>query len=53
MICFENVYKFYGNYEVLKGIDVNILKGEVVCLIGLFGFGKFMLLCCVNGFEDY
>ncbi|MTH64003.1 amino acid ABC transporter ATP-binding protein [Paracoccus shanxieyensis] len=53
MIRFENVHKSYGNHEVLKGIDANISKGEVVCLIGPSGSGKSTLLRCVNGLEDY
>ena len=53
MISFENVHKSYGPHEVLKGIDAEIAKGEVVCLIGPSGSGKSTLLRCVNGLEDY
>ena len=53
MIRFENVHKAYGPQEVLKGIDAEIGKGEVVCLIGPSGSGKSTLLRCVNGLETY
>jgi polar amino acid transport system ATP-binding protein len=53
MIRFENVHKSYGRHEVLKGIDAEVGKGQVVCLIGASGSGKSTLLRCVNGLEDY
>jgi len=43
--------KSYGNNEVLKGIDLNVKPGEVVCLIGPSGSGKSTLLRCVNLLE--
>ena len=46
-----NVHKsFYGN-EVLKGIDVDVAKGEVVCLLGPSGSGKTTFLRCINQLE--
>nr|WP_321507433.1 amino acid ABC transporter ATP-binding protein [uncultured Celeribacter sp.] len=53
MIRFENIHKSYGHHEVLKGIDAEVEKGQVVCLIGASGSGKSTLLRCVNGLEDY
>ena len=53
MITFDNVHKSYGTHEVLKGIDAEIGKGKVVCLIGPSGSGKSTLLRCVNGLETY
>ncbi|WP_370310694.1 amino acid ABC transporter ATP-binding protein, partial [Salipiger bermudensis] len=53
MIRFENVHKSFGHHEVLKGIDAEVDKGQVVCLIGASGSGKSTLLRCVNGLEDY
>lgn len=44
--------KFFGDNEVFKGIDFWVIKGEVVCVIGLLGLGKLMLLCLVNFFEE-
>ena len=53
MIVFNNVHKSFGTIEVLKGIDAEIRKGEVGCLIGPSGSGKSTLLRCVNGLESY
>ncbi|MBZ9870483.1 amino acid ABC transporter ATP-binding protein [Mesorhizobium sp. BR1-1-9] len=53
MITFENVEKSFGRHTVLKGIDAEVRKGEVVCLIGPSGSGKSTLLRCVNGLETY
>lgn len=51
MITFENVTKKFSDLEVLKGINLNILQGEVVCIIGSSGSGKSTLLRCINGLE--
>lgn len=53
MIRFDNVHKSFGSHQVLKGIDAEVTKGQVVCLIGPSGSGKSTLLRCVNGLEDY
>src|ERR671919_1986542 len=44
----ENVHKYFGKNEVLKGIDLTVAPHEVVCLIGASGSGKSTLLRCVN-----
>ena len=44
--------KSYGSNEVLKGIDLTVKPGEVVCLIGPSGSGKSTLLRCVNLLEQ-
>ena len=51
MIEFRNVYKNFGNLEVLKGIDLKIEKGQVVTLIGPSGSGKSTILRCMNLLE--
>lgn len=51
MIEIKNVRKSYGELEVIKGIDLTINKGEVLCLIGGSGSGKSTLLQCINGLE--
>ena len=53
MIRFQNVHKSYGEFQVLKGINIDIAKGKVVCLIGPSGSGKSTMLRCVNGLETY
>ncbi len=47
-----NLKKSFGNNEVLKGIDLEIAEGEVVCIIGPSGSGKSTLLRCLNKLED-
>ena len=48
----KNIIKNYGNLEVLKGINLDIHKGEVVVIIGASGCGKSSFLRCMNGLED-
>ena len=47
----ENVCKRFGKLEVLRGINLEIQKGEVVCVIGPSGSGKSTLLRCINLLE--
>jgi polar amino acid transport system ATP-binding protein len=51
MVKMENVYKSFGHLEVLKNINVEVSKGEVVCIIGPSGSGKSTLLRCLNHLE--
>ena len=51
-VVIEDLHKSYGENEVLKGIDMKVEPGEVVCLIGASGSGKSTLLRCVNRLED-
>ncbi len=52
MIQVKGLKKVFKDLEVLKGIDFNIKKGEVVCLIGPSGSGKSTVLRCLNRLED-
>ena len=45
--------KSYGTNEVLKGIDLDVMRGEVIALIGKSGSGKSTLLRCINGLEQF
>ena len=47
-LLLEEVYKSFGENEVLKGIDLTVEPHEVVCLIGASGSGKSTLLRCIN-----
>jgi polar amino acid transport system ATP-binding protein len=51
MVKLEGVHKRFGSLEVLKGVDIEIAKGEVVCVLGPSGSGKSTLLRCVNLLE--
>ena len=48
----EKLEKSFGDLHVLKGIDLEIQKGEVVCIIGASGSGKSTLLRCINLLEE-
>lgn len=48
-----NLHKSYGHLEVIKGIDLHIKEGEVVCIIGPSGSGKSTFLRCLNRLEEY
>ncbi|MDT1940568.1 MULTISPECIES: amino acid ABC transporter ATP-binding protein [Carnobacterium] len=48
----ENLKKSYGSLEVLKGLDLEIQEGEVVCMIGPSGSGKSTFLRCMNHLEE-
>ena len=50
-IDIQGLVKSYGENEVLKGIDLKVLAGEVVCIIGPSGSGKSTLLRSVNLLE--
>ena len=51
MLRLDSVHKRFGDLEVLKGVDLDVQKGEVVCILGPSGSGKSTLLRCVNLLE--
>jgi polar amino acid transport system ATP-binding protein len=52
MVFAEGVTKSFGGLEVLKGINLEVAKGQVVCLIGPSGSGKSTFLRCINNLES-
>ncbi|MBV8769797.1 MAG: amino acid ABC transporter ATP-binding protein, partial [Hyphomicrobiales bacterium] len=51
MLEIEGLHKYFGDNHVLRGIDLKIAAGEVVCIIGPSGSGKSTLLRCINHLE--
>ena len=52
MVLAESLRKSFGRLEVLSGIDLEVARGEVVCIIGPSGSGKSTLLRCINHLEN-
>src|SRR5664280_3843134 len=53
MVEARGVRKSYAGVEVLKGVDLTVVRGEVTCLIGPSGSGKSTLLRCINHLEKH
>ena len=51
LVTIRGVRKSFGSHEVLRGIDLDVNRGEVVCILGPSGSGKSTLLRCVNHLE--
>ena len=51
MVKAESVHKRFGRLEVLKGISLEVLPGDVMCLLGPSGSGKSTFLRCINHLE--
>jgi polar amino acid transport system ATP-binding protein len=52
MVKAEGVHKRFGRLEVLKGIDLEVKRGEVMCMLGPSGSGKSTFLRCINHLEE-
>ena len=48
IVSLKNVRKSFGSLEVIKGISFDVMKGEVICIIGPSGSGKSTLIRCIN-----
>ena len=53
IIQIKNVHKHFGSVHALKGVSLEVNKGEVVMIIGPSGSGKSTLLRCINRLEEY
>jgi ABC-type polar amino acid transport system ATPase subunit len=51
-VIVDGIYKSYGPLAVLRGVSLQVARGEVVCVIGPSGSGKSTLLRCINGLEQ-
>lgn len=51
MLKLEGVHKRFGELEVLRGVDLDVSRGQVVCVLGPSGSGKSTLLRCINLLE--
>ena len=51
-VALRDLHKTFGNLKVLRGIDLEIAAGEVVCVIGPSGSGKSTMLRCINRLEE-
>ncbi len=52
IVSIKDVHKSFGDLEVLKGVSLDVKKGEVICIIGPSGSGKSTLIRCVNALND-
>ncbi len=52
IVSIKDVHKSFGALEVLKGVSMDVMKGEVICIIGPSGSGKSTLIRCINALND-
>src|SRR5262249_28388183 len=50
-VMLRGIHKSYGHLEVLRGIDLEVERGSVLCIMGPSGSGKSTLLRCINHLE--
>ena len=53
LVVLQGLAKRFGTLEILRGVDLEVARGEVVVIIGPSGSGKTTLLRCINFLEDY
>jgi polar amino acid transport system ATP-binding protein len=53
LVVLQGLAKRFGNAQILRGVDLEVAKGEVVVIVGPSGSGKTTLLRCINFLEDY
>ena len=52
LVSIHDVHKSFGKLEVLKGVSLDVMQGEVICIIGPSGSGKSTLIRCINALND-
>ncbi|MEM1388662.1 MAG: amino acid ABC transporter ATP-binding protein [Pseudomonadota bacterium] len=52
IVSLKDVKKSFGALEVLKSVSLDVMKGEVICIIGPSGSGKSTLIRCINALND-
>jgi len=52
-ICIRGLHKSYGRFAALRGVDMDIVAGEVIVIIGPSGSGKSTLIRCINFLEEF
>ena len=52
IIVIEDLHKYFGNVEAVKGVDLNVKPGEAVIIVGPSGSGKSTVLRCINHLEE-
>lgn len=52
MVSAKDVHKSFGDLEVLKGVSMDVMKGDCVCIIGPSGSGKSTFIRCINALND-
>ena len=52
MVSIRDVHKSFGDVKVLNGVSLDVMKGDVICIIGPSGSGKSTLIRCVNALND-
>ncbi len=53
IIIARDVQKWYGHFQALKGINLEVGKGEVIVIFGPSGSGKSTFIRCINRLEDH
>jgi polar amino acid transport system ATP-binding protein len=52
MVSIKNLHKSFGELEVIRGISFDVMRGEVICIIGPSGSGKSTIIRCINALND-
>ena len=52
IVLIRDVHKSFGAADVLKGVSLDVMRGETICIIGPSGSGKSTLLRCINALVD-